>query len=132
MPLKGAVIVSTPQDIALLDARRGVKMFERTNVPVLGIVENMSFFCCPSCGHRSEIFGHGGARAEAQRIGADFLGEVPLLLDIRTASDDGQPIVAQSPDSEAARAFDAIAKAVWQKVSGKQQARGAGPRIVID
>ncbi len=129
--LSGAVIVSTPQDIALLDARRGVKMFERTNVPVLGIVENMSFFQCPNCGHHTDIFGHGGAKAEAQRIGADFLGEVPLLLDIRTASDDGQPIVAKSPDSEAAHAFDAIAKAVWQKVSGKQQVRNAGPRIVI-
>ena len=129
--LSGAVIVSTPQDIALLDARRGVKMFERTRVPVLGIVENMSFFCCPNCGHRSEIFGHGGARAEAERMGADFLGEVPLRLDIRTASDDGQPIVATAPDSEAARAFDAIAKAVWQKVSGKEGVRGVGPRIVI-
>ena len=129
--LSGAVIVSTPQDIALLDARRGVKMFERTRVPVLGIVENMSFFCCPNCGHRSEIFGHGGARAEAERMGADFLGEVPLRLDIRAASDDGQPIVATAPDSEAARAFDAIAKAVWQKVSGKETVRGVGPRIVI-
>ncbi len=129
--LSGAVIVSTPQDIALLDARRGVKMFEKTNVPVLGIVENMSFFQCPNCGHQTDIFGHGGAKAEAHRIGADFLGEIPLLLDIRTASDDGQPIVAKSPDSEAARAFDTIAKAVWGKVSGKQQVRNTGPRIVI-
>ena len=82
--LTGAVIVSTPQDIALIDARRGVRMFERVNVPVLGLVENMSFFCCPNCGHRAEIFGHGGARLEAARLGTDFLGEVPLLLDIRT------------------------------------------------
>ena len=82
--LTGAVIVSTPQDIALIDARRGVRMFERTRVPVLGLVENMSFFSCPNCGHTSHIFGHGGARVEAQRLGTEFLGEVPLLLDIRT------------------------------------------------
>jgi ATP-binding protein involved in chromosome partitioning len=92
--LTGAVIVSTPQDIALIDARRGVRMFEKTRVPVLGLVENMSFFCCPACGHRAEIFGHGGARAEAQHLGTEFLGEVPLLLDIRTASDAGTPIAA--------------------------------------
>ena len=95
--LTGAVIVSTPQDIALLDARRGVKMFEKTRVPVLGLVENMSFFCCPNCGHRTDIFGHGGARAEAARLGIEFLGEIPLLLDIRTASDAGTPIAAQAP-----------------------------------
>ncbi len=103
--LTGAVIVSTPQDIALIDARRGVRMFEKTRVPVLGLVENMSFFCCPNCGHRAEIFGHGGARQEAQRLGTEFLGEVPLLLDIRTASDAGTPIAAAAPDSEAAKAF---------------------------
>ena len=96
--LTGAVIVSTPQDIALIDARRGVRMFEKTRVPVLGLVENMSFFCCPACGHRAEIFGHGGARAEAQHLGTEFLGEVPLLLDIRTASDAGTPIAAAAPD----------------------------------
>jgi ATP-binding protein involved in chromosome partitioning len=88
--LAGAVIVSTPQDIALIDARRGVRMFERVHVPVhvpvLGLVENMSFFCCPNCGHRTDLFGHGGARLEAARLGTEFLGEVPLLLDIRTAS----------------------------------------------
>ncbi len=130
--LTGAVIVSTPQDIALIDARRGVAMFEKTKVPVLGLVENMSFFCCPNCGHRSDIFGHGGARAEAKRMGADFLGEVPLLLDIRTASDAGQPIAATSPDSDAAKAYDAIAQQVWKKISAKDGARGAGPRIVIN
>ncbi len=98
--LTGAVIVSTPQDIALIDARRGVRMFEKTRVPVLGLVENMSFFCCPACGHRAEIFGHGGARTEAQRLGTEFLGEVPLLLDIRTASDAGTPIAAAAPESD--------------------------------
>jgi ATP-binding protein involved in chromosome partitioning len=127
--LTGAVIVSTPQDIALLDARRGVKMFEKTRVPVLGLVENMSFFCCPNCGHRTDIFGHGGARAEAARLGIEFLGEIPLLLDIRTASDAGTPIAAQTPDSEAATAYASLARAVWDKVSGPA---ASGPRIVIE
>jgi ATP-binding protein involved in chromosome partitioning len=130
--LSGAVIVSTPQDIALVDARRGVRMFERVRVPVLGLVENMSFFCCPACGHRVEIFGHGGARAEAQRLGAEFLGEVPLLLDIRTASDAGTPIAAAAPHSEAGKAFAALAERVWEKVSGAGAARSSGPRIVIE
>jgi ATP-binding protein involved in chromosome partitioning len=127
--LTGAVIVSTPQDIALLDARRGVKMFEKTRVPVLGLVENMSFFCCPNCGHRSDIFGHGGARAEAARLGIEFLGEIPLSLDIRTASDAGTPIAAGAPDSEAAKPYDALARTVWDKVSAPAS---AGPRIVIE
>jgi ATP-binding protein involved in chromosome partitioning len=127
--LTGAVIVSTPQDIALLDARRGVKMFEKTQVPVLGLVENMSFFCCPNCGHRTDIFGHGGARAEAAQLGIEFLGEIPLLLDIRTASDAGTPIAAEKPDSEAAKAYEALARTVWDKVS---KPAAAGPRIVID
>ena len=130
--LTGAVIVSTPQDIALIDARRGVAMFEKTKVPVLGLVENMSYFCCPSCGHRAEIFGHGGARREAERMGTDFLGEIPLLLEIRTASDAGQPIAATAPDSPAAKAYEAIARQVWQKITAKMGARGAGPRIVIN
>jgi len=127
--LSGAVIVSTPQDIALLDARRGVKMFEKTRVPVLGLVENMSFFCCPNCGHRTDIFGHGGAREEAARLDIEFLGEIPLLLDIRTASDAGTPIAALAPDGEAAKAYDALARRVWDKVS---QPVAAGPRIVIE
>jgi ATP-binding protein involved in chromosome partitioning len=131
--LAGAVIVSTPQDIALLDARRGVKMFERTRVPVLGLIENMSYYCCPNCNHRAEIFGHGGARAEAHRLGNDFLGEVPLLLDIRTASDAGTPIVAAAPEGEAARAFAAIARNVWDKVNpATARAAPAFPRIVVD
>ena len=130
--LAGAVIVSTPQDIALLDARRGVKMFERTRVPVLGLIENMSYYCCPNCNHRAEIFGHGGAKAEAHRLGIDFLGEVPLLLDIRTASDAGTPIVAAAPDSEAARAFGEIAQRVWAKVNPVAAGRApAFPRIVV-
>jgi len=130
--LTGAVIVSTPQDIALVDARRGVRMFERVHVPVLGLVENMSFFACPNCGHTTHIFGHGGARLEAQRLGAEFLGEVPLLLDIRTASDAGTPIAAAAPDSDAAKAFAAVAERVWQKVSGAGAQRSSGPRIVVE
>jgi ATP-binding protein involved in chromosome partitioning len=128
--LTGAVIVSTPQDIALIDARRGVKMFERVNVPVLGLVENMSYYCCPNCGHRAELFGHGGARAEAARQNTTFLGEIPLVLEVRTASDAGTPIVAAAPESDPAKAFRAVADAVWAKLAGT--ARAAGPRIVID
>jgi ATP-binding protein involved in chromosome partitioning len=127
--LAGAVIVSTPQDIALLDARRGVRMFERTHVPVLGLIENMSFFCCPACGHRAEIFGHGGARREAERLGVEFLGEVPLVLEIRTASDAGTPIVAAEPDSAPAQAFAAIAARLWAKLQA--DAPVAAPRIVV-
>jgi len=130
--LTGAVIVSTPQDIALIDARRGVRMFEKTKVPVLGLVENMSFYCCPNCGHRADIFGHGGAKAEAARLGTEFLGEIPLLLDIRMASDAGTPISALAPESDAAKAYGVLAARVWEKVSGAAATRGAGPRIVID
>ena len=127
--LAGAVIVSTPQDIALIDARRGVRMFERTKVPVLGLIENMSLFCCPNCGHESHIFGHGGAKAEAARLGTEFLGEIPLLLDIRTGADSGTPVVAADPDGVAAKAFAAIARRLWEKVGGTVS---AGPRIIID
>ena len=129
--LTGAVIVSTPQDIALIDARRGVRMFEKTKVPVLGLVENMSFYCCPNCGHRADIFGHGGARTEAAHLGAEFLGEIPLLLDIRVAADAGTPIAASAPDSEAAKAYAALAVRVWEKVSGSMAVRSSGPRVVI-
>jgi ATP-binding protein involved in chromosome partitioning len=128
--LAGAVIVSTPQDIALLDARRGVRMFERTRVPVLGLIENMSFFCCPNCNHRSEIFGHGGARLEAQRLGAEFLGEIPLVLEIRTNADAGTPITAAAPDSAPAQAFRTIAARLWDKVGGAG-AKPSGPKITI-
>jgi ATP-binding protein involved in chromosome partitioning len=114
--LDGAVIVSTPQDIALIDARRGVAMFEKVGVKVLGVVENMSFFACPQCGHEAHIFGHGGARAEAEKLGVPFLGEVPLLLDVREAGDAGRPILMSAPQSAGARAFAAIAEAVWARV----------------
>jgi len=130
VPLAGAVIVSTPQDVALIDARRGVRMFEKVNVPVLGLIENMSVFCCPNCGHRAEIFSHGGARAEAARLGAEFLGELPLTLEIRELADAGTPIVAARPESEAAATYRAIAARLWAKLEGA--AAPAGPRIIID
>src|SRR5258705_1527869 len=126
VPLAGAVIVSTPQDIALLDARKGLNMFTKVDVPVLGIVENMSYFLCPHCGGRSEIFSHGGARREAQRLGVRFLGEVPLDLAIRETSDEGRPITVSQPDSAYAATFRAIAERVWAKVSGGRRAQ---PRI---
>lgn len=112
LSLRGAVIVSTPQDIALLDARRGLAMFEKMNVPVLGVIENMSYFCCPNCNHSTELFGHGGARREAEKSGVPFLGEIPLLADIRMSGDAGTPIILASPESEAARAYRDVAKAV--------------------
>jgi ATP-binding protein involved in chromosome partitioning len=132
VPLTGAVIVSTPQDIALLDARKGLNMFRKVDVPVFGLIENMSYFLCPSCGERSEIFGHGGARDEAERLGIDFLGEVPLHIDIRTTSDGGHPIVVSKPDSEHAQCYRSIADRVGEKID--QALAGnetAGPRIVI-
>ena len=129
VPLKGAVIVSTPQDLALVDARRGIAMFRRVNVPVLGIVENMSTFICPHCGTRSDIFGHGGARAEAERLGVPFLGEVPLDIVIREKSDSGQPVVATMPDSPHAQAYRDIAARVRD---GLQVASRPAPKIVIE
>jgi ATP-binding protein involved in chromosome partitioning len=130
--LAGAVIVSTPQDIALIDARKGLAMFEKVNVPVLGIIENMSYFLCPHCGERSDIFSHGGARREAQRLGTDFLGEIPLDLAIRETSDEGRPITMSQPDSPYAATFRDIAARVWEKVSGETPARRAAPRIVVE
>jgi ATP-binding protein involved in chromosome partitioning len=129
VPLKGAVIVSTPQDLALIDARRGIAMFRRVNVPVLGIVENMSTFICPHCGTRSDIFGHGGARAEAKRLGVPFLGEVPLHMDIREKSDSGQPVVASVPDGPHAQAYRDIAARVRD---GLLVASRPAPKIVIE
>jgi ATP-binding protein involved in chromosome partitioning len=130
--LAGAVIVSTPQDIALIDARKGLSMFTKVNVPVLGIIENMSYFLCPHCGGRSDIFSHGGARREAERLGTDFLGEVPLDLAIRETSDEGRPITVSQPDSPYAQTFRDIAAKVWEKVSGETPARRAAPRIVVE
>jgi len=130
--LAGAVIVSTPQDISLIDARKGLNMFKKVDVPVLGIIENMSYFLCPHCGERSDIFSHGGARREAERLGTDFLGEVPIDLAIRETSDEGRPIVVSQPDSPYSHTFRDIASRVWQKVSGEAPARRAAPRIVVE
>ena len=129
--LSGAVIVSTPQDIALVDARKGLNMFRKVAVPVLGFVENMSFFLCPHCGERSEIFGHGGARLEAEKLGVPFLGEVPLHLDIRTTSDSGHPIVVAQPDSQYAQIYRNIAGRVWKQLTANQRGARPAPRIVV-
>ena len=118
VPLAGAVIVSTPQDIALLDARKALNMFRKVDVPVLGIVENMSYFLCPSCGHRSEIFSHGGARETAAKFGVDFLGEIPLDLAIRENTDAGRPLVVSEPDGPQAECYLKVARAVIGKLSG--------------
>ena len=129
VPLKGAVIVSTPQDIALIDAKKGIAMFRKTQVPVLGIVENMSVFVCPQCGHETHIFGHGGARATAAELGTPFLGEIPLVPVIRETSDAGTPIVALNPESREAPAFLAVARATVDKISGPTR---SAPKIVIE
>jgi ATP-binding protein involved in chromosome partitioning len=129
VPLKGAVIVSTPQDLALIDARRGIAMFRRVNVPVLGIVENMSTFVCPQCGTRSDIFGHGGARREAERLGVPFLGEVPLDIAIREKSDSGSPVVATAPDSAHAKYYRDIAMRVRDGLAASSR---PAPKIVIE
>ncbi len=132
VPLAGAVIVSTPQDIALIDAKKGLNMFRKVDVPVFGIIENMSYFECPECGHRSEIFSHGGARREAEKLGTEFLGEVPLHIAIRETSDSGQPIVVSQPDSPQAQAFVRIAARVGEKIDAALGAGGrTAPKIVI-
>ena len=129
VPLRGAVIVSTPQDLALIDARRGIAMFNRVNVPVLGIVENMSYFLCPKCGERTDIFGHGGAKHEAERQGVPFLGAVPLHIDIREKSDAGLPVVATAPDGPHAKIYRDIAAKVRDQLAAGAR---AAPKIVIE
>jgi ATP-binding protein involved in chromosome partitioning len=132
-PLSGAVIVSTPQDLALIDARKGLNMFRRVDVPVLGIIENMSYFVCTKCGERHEIFGHGGASAEAEKLGLPFLGEVPLDKDLRLRSDAGQPIVVSAPDSLHAGIYRDIAAAVWSSIEGDAAGqKRAAPRIIVE
>jgi ATP-binding protein involved in chromosome partitioning len=130
VPLAGAVIVSTPQDLALIDARRGIAMFRRVDVPVLGLVENMSYFLCPHCGKRTDIFSHGGAKAEAERLGVPFLGEVPLESEIRETSDAGLPVVATMPDSRHAAIYREIAARVRDGLA--QKSARAAPKIVIE
>ncbi|MGH6889667.1 MAG: iron-sulfur cluster carrier protein ApbC [Rhizomicrobium sp.] len=129
VPLKGAVIVSTPQDLALIDARKGLAMFRKTNVPILGIVENMSVFVCPHCGRESHIFSHGGARKVAESLGAPFLGEIPLVPLIRETSDAGTPVVAAAPQSAEAHAFVALAENVAKGLAAPTR---PAPRIVME
>ena len=130
-PLAGAVIVSTPQDLALIDARKGLNMFRKVNVPVIGIVENMSYFVCGKCGERHEIFGHGGAKEEAARIGVPFLGEIPLDKEVRLRSDSGEPVVATQPDSLHAAIYRDVARQVWAALEAGGLSRPA-PRIIVE
>ncbi len=133
VPLAGAVIVSTPQDLALIDARKGLNMFKKVDVPLLGIVENMSYFLAPDTGKRYDIFGHGGARREAERLGVTFLGEVPLEMGIRESSDAGAPVVASKPDGAEAKIYRDIATKVWERVLQERgAAEAAVPSIVFE
>ena len=132
VPLAGAVIVSTPQDLALIDARKGLNMFKKVDVPLLGIVENMSYFIAPDTGKRYDIFGHGGARREAERLGVAFLGEVPLEMGICQSSDEGTPVVVSRPDSAEARIYRDIAAKVWARLNEERGAAGAAPAIVFE
>lgn len=131
VPLSGAIIVSTPQDLALIDARKGLNMFRKVDIPVLGIIENMSFFICSKCGERHEIFGHGGAIAEAEKLGLPFLGGVPLHIDIRTRSDAGQPITASAPDSVHAQIYRDIAAKAWAELQTSQGTRIKPPSLAL-
>ncbi len=130
-PLSGAVIVSTPQDLALIDARKGLAMFRKVSVPVIGIIENMSYFICTKCGERHEIFGHGGARQEAERLGVPFLGEIPLDRDLRERSDRGEPVVATVPDSNHTSTYLEIARKVWTAVNSGGLSRPA-PKFTFE
>jgi ATP-binding protein involved in chromosome partitioning len=119
VPLTGGIIVTTPQDVALLDVKRGVTMFQQVNAPVLGVIENMSFHVCSGCGARAELFGHGGGAAMAQQFGVAFLGEIPLVRDIREAADNGTPIVAADPEHPQSRAFRAIARRIDEEITAR-------------
>lgn len=130
-PLAGAVIVSTPQDIALIDARKGLNMFRKTEVPVLGVVENMSTYVCPACGHEAHIFGHGGAEAEAARLGVPFLGAIPLHITIREKSDAGDPVALGPDDDPHVIAYRSIARKIWSQLFQEETHGRPAPRIVI-
>ncbi|MGE5511762.1 MAG: P-loop NTPase [Bacteroidota bacterium] len=131
VPLSGAIIISTPQDLALIDARKGLNMFRKVDIPVLGIIENMSYFVCPKCSERSDIFGHGGAHEEADRLGVPFLGEIPLHIDIRANSDSGRPIVATKPESLHAQIFRDIAARAWGELEAAQGLRPEPPKLEL-
>ncbi|HFB2048274.1 MAG: iron-sulfur cluster carrier protein ApbC [Hyphomicrobiaceae bacterium] len=131
VPMSGVIIVSTPQDLALIDARKGIAMFQKVSVPLLGIVENMSYFICPNCGEHTYIFGHGGAEAEAKNIGVPFLGHVPLHIDIRTTSDDGQPIVMARPESAHAKIYCDLAASTWSRIQAVE-CMPIKPKLTLD
>ncbi|MFO1167986.1 MAG: Mrp/NBP35 family ATP-binding protein [Rhodoblastus sp.] len=132
VPLAGAIIVSTPQDLALIDARRGIAMFQQVHVPLVGVVENMSYFVCPHCGGRSDVFAHGGARHEAEKLGVPFLGEAPLHMSIRETSDAGVPVVVSAPDSPQANAYIDIARKAWENLTAGATGARPAPRIVVN
>lgn len=131
VPLSGAVIVSTPQDLALIDARKGLNMFKKVDIPVLGIIENMSYFLCPSCGERSDIFGNGGAKDEAEKLSVPFLGSIPLHMDIREKSDAGQPITATEPESEHAALYRELAGKTWEELKAAEGSPILPPELVV-
>lgn len=133
VPITGAVVVSTPQDVALLDVRKGLNMFRKVDVPVFGVIENMSYFLCPSCGHRAEIFGHGGAKQTATEMNAEFLGEIPLHLSIREHADAGRPIVVAEPESDHAQSYQSVAAKIAEKIErALAEDAASAPRIVIE
>jgi len=127
--LSGAIIVSTPQDLSLIDARKGLNMFKKVNVPILGIIENMSYFKCPSCNEQTDIFGHGGAMKEAEKLGIDFLGSIPLDTEIRKTSDEGKPITEINKSCEQSIQYQKIAENVLSKVNTQQK---ASPKIIFE
>jgi ATP-binding protein involved in chromosome partitioning len=132
-PLTGAVIVSTPQDLALIDARKAIAMFQKVEVPILGLVENMSYFLCPHCGERSDIFAHGGARHDAETMALPFLGEVPLELNIRLGSDEGAPITSAHPDSPQANVYRDLAARLAANIERRlADTSRPRPRIVVE
>lgn len=126
----GAVIVSTPQDIALIDAVKGLNMFKKVDIPVAGIVENMSVFCCPECGHESHIFSKDGAKQTAKTLGVDLLAEVPLEPQLRALTDDGKPVNIYAPESASAKAYTGLAEKVWGYLNASEEA-GTGPVKIV-
>ncbi len=131
IPLTGAVIVTTPQDVSLADVRRGVKMFQKVNVPIMGVIENMSYFVCSHCGHREEIFSHGGGRKTAEAFGVPFLGEIPLYTPIRIGGDTGRPIVLTEPESEQAQVIQSVARRLAAQISITNMSAEKKPKIEI-
>ena len=132
IPLTGAVIVTTPQDVSLADVRRGVRMFQKVNVPILGVVENMSYFICSHCGHREEIFSNGGGKKTADNFGVPFLGEIPIYTPIRIGGDTGRPIVLMEPESDQAQIIQSIARRLAAQVSMADLSAETKQKIEID